>query len=148
MSCSVKEVPLFDSQTVHAELFFASSLDRHQLGPKVSPKLADARKMKRLADLALLAGSPLDAAKHAALASTELRALDDAQWYAGALCTWCAAVLGCIEVGNEDGSFRSFARYGFPHSRDKTSTRSTVVFCLHPPSQRNSTRFGAHRAPY
>ena len=60
MSCSVKDVPLFDSQTVHAELFFASSLDRHQSGPKVSPKLADARKMKRLADLALLAGSPLD----------------------------------------------------------------------------------------
>mmetsp|Transcript_30106 Transcript_30106/g.97681 ORF Transcript_30106/g.97681 Transcript_30106/m.97681 type:complete len:104 (+) Transcript_30106:829-1140(+) len=80
-----------------------SSLDRQQVIPSMSGKIQKARTAKRLADLALLAGSPIDAAKYAALASVELKGLDDVQWYVGALSTWCAAAISYIESGSENG---------------------------------------------
>mmetsp|Transcript_18685 Transcript_18685/g.60819 ORF Transcript_18685/g.60819 Transcript_18685/m.60819 type:complete len:125 (+) Transcript_18685:1012-1386(+) len=70
----------------------------------MSGKIQKARTAKRLADLALLAGSPIDAAKYAALASVELKGLDDVQWYVGALSTWCAAAISYIESGSENGA--------------------------------------------
>ena len=44
------------------------------------------------------------AAKYAALASVELKGLDDVQWYVGALSTWCAAAISYIESGSENGA--------------------------------------------
>lgn len=40
------------------------------------------------------------AAEHAARASAELKVLNDAQWYVGALSTWCAAALTCSKNGD------------------------------------------------
>jgi len=68
--------------------------------PKLPKKQQKARQLKRLADLALLTGSYLDAAEHAARASAELKVLNDALWYVGALSTWCAAALTCSKNGD------------------------------------------------
>jgi hypothetical protein len=96
-----------------------SSLDRQQVITSISGKIQKARTAKRLADLALLAGSPIDAAKYAALASVELKGLDDVQWYVGALSTWCAAAISYIESGSENGSVS--LPIGFPY--DGTGTQ-------------------------
>lgn len=63
---------------------------RRSAGTSVG-RLHRARRMKVRGDLALLCAAPQDAAKYAAAAAIELKAVDDVQWQASALVTWIAA---------------------------------------------------------
>mmetsp|Transcript_16637 Transcript_16637/g.50149 ORF Transcript_16637/g.50149 Transcript_16637/m.50149 type:complete len:223 (-) Transcript_16637:1273-1941(-) len=66
-------------------------------------KVGHARRLKHLADLELVASCPLDAAKHAALAIIEFKALNDRQRYASALFTWCASVVTWLNDTQKTG---------------------------------------------
>jgi len=78
-------------------------MDSPSIIPRMQKDVRRAWQIKSLADLALIAGSPLDAAKFALLASAELNVLHNVRRYSAAISTWCAAVLTCLkEVDNND----------------------------------------------
>jgi len=84
-------------------LSLLSAMDSPSIIPRMQKDVRRAWQIKSLADLALIAGSPLDAAKFALLASAELNVLHNVRRYSAAISTWCAAVLTCLkEVDNND----------------------------------------------